>query len=97
MMINQKISFYDNTTPWEDADQKFLIRGLALNEVMLPTLIRHGEKTAYPWPWLLVFFDDPVVLNAGTPDEVSCEKSVMLWPPRSSHKYGNSTTSWNHS
>lgn len=22
MMINQKISFYDNTTPWEDADQK---------------------------------------------------------------------------
>ena len=97
MMINQKISFYDNTTPWEDADQKFLIRGLALNEVMLPTLIRHGEKTAYPWPWLLVFFDDPVVLNAGTPDEVSCEKSVMLWPPRSSHKYGNSKTSWNHS
>ncbi len=96
-MIDQKISFYDNTTPWEAAGQKFLIRGLALNEVMLPALIRHGEKTAYPWPWLLVYFDDPVVLNTGTSDEMNCEKSVMLWPPRSSHRYGNSAIPWRHS
>lgn len=48
-MDGQKISFYDNTTPWEEVDRKFLIRGLALNEAML-----HGEKTAYPcWSSLM--------------------------------------------
>ena len=95
--ISRKISFYDNTTPWGDAEQKFLIRGFALNEVMLPAVIRHGEKAAYPWPWLLIFFDDPVVLNPGAPEEAACEKSLMLWPPRTAHRYGNTAAPWSHS
>lgn len=96
-MIHSEVSFYDNVTPWDPPGRHFLIRGLALNELMPPALICHGEKAAYPWPWLLIFFDDPVVLNSGTPEEMRCEKSIQLWPPRTVHRYGNPSASWNHS
>lgn len=45
-MIHSEISFYDNVTPWDPPGRHFLIRGLALNELMPPALICHGEKAA---------------------------------------------------
>ncbi len=64
---------------------------------MVPGVVRNGEKRAYPWPWLLVFFHSPAKLNAGTTEEVDCGESLMIWPPGAPHRYGCMTQEWCHS
>ncbi len=96
-MPTTQLSSYDSITPWQAPGKEFHIRGFALREEMPPVMIHHGEKRAYPWPWLLVFFNDPVRINPGTPEEIVCEESLMIWPPGARHHYGNETRNWTHS
>ena len=67
-MIDSHFSFYDNQTPWSpEPGQNFLIRGFAYRETMPRGMIRHGDKTNFPWPWLLIYFHDPVtIMSEGT-------------------------------
>ena len=95
--LNTELSFYDSLTPWNSEQKRFLIRGFALNERMAPMLVHHGEKTEYPWPWLIVCFEDRVTLDSGWKHESSWEKAVMIWPPGSVHRYGSLEHSWRHS
>ncbi|UKI32975.1 MAG: hypothetical protein L6W00_05510 [Lentisphaeria bacterium] len=96
-MSNPELSYYDSFTPWNSVEERFLIRGFALNDRMPPVLVHHGEKAEYPWPWLIICFEEPVTLNSGWKNESSCERSVMIWPPGSAHRYGSSDHPWRHS
>lgn len=97
-MIKFNISYYDNSTPWsQEVGKEFLIRGFAYRETISPMMIHNGDKPGYPWPWLLMFFHDPVtiVLNGST--EKVKENSLMIWPAGIAHHYGNDTRKWTHS
>jgi len=97
-MIYSHISYYDSRTPWGcETGKKFLIRGFADRETMPPVMIRNGDKTGYPWPWLIMFFHDgaTVVLEDST-EEIS-ENTLMIWPVGKPHQYGNETQAWTHS
>lgn len=94
---NPELSYYDSFTPWNSVEERFLIRGFALNDRMPPVLVHHGEKAEYPWPWLIICFEEPVTLNSGWKNESSCERSTMIWPPGSAHRYGSSDHPWRHS
>ena len=97
-MIDSHFSFYDNQTPWsQKPGQNFLIRGFAYRETMPRGMIRHGDKTNFPWPWLLIYFHDPVtIMSEGTLIDAG-ENTLMVWPPGSCHHYGNAEREWTHS
>ena len=97
-MIDSHFSFYDNQTPWSpEPGQNFLIRGFAYRETMPRGMIRHGDKTNFPWPWLLIYFHDPVtIMSEGTLIDAG-ENTLMVWPPGSCHHYGNAEREWTHS
>ena len=95
-MIEAKVSYYDSS-PWTRGEHQFLIRGFALDETMLPVMIHHGEKRAYPWPWLFIWFATPVTVRKESGELVSCENSLMVWRPGKTHCYGNENGAWMHS
>ncbi len=96
-MSESLLSYYNSRCPWGMPGREFLIRGFALRETMPPVIVHNGEKAAYPWPWLFIFFEDPVILNPGTPEAAECERSLMIWPAGAAHHYGNEVRKWTHS
>ncbi len=95
-MNESKLSYYD-TRPWNGNGNHFLIRGFALHEKMPPVMIRHGEKRAYPWPWLFMSFTDSAFLRLETGERVPCGNTLMVWRPGQAHCYGNESAPWTHS
>ena len=97
-MIDSQFSFYDNQTPWSpEPGRNFLIRGFAYRETMPRGMIRHGDKANYPWPWLLIYFHDPATIVSEGVRMDAGENTLMVWPPGSSHHYGNAEREWKHS
>lgn len=96
-MTKSKISYFDVQHEWNDTSQDILIYGFELQETVPPMIVHHGDKAAYPWPWLLVFFHDEAFLNPGTIHEKECTGSLMIWRPGDIHCYGNELKKWNHS
>ena len=96
-IIGQNIAgFYDDTEPWPAPGESSLIRGFWLGEAMPPGVIRNGGTPARPWPWLLIHFQDPVLLQVKGKTVEQPAGTMMLWPPRTPHVYGASDRSWRH-
>ncbi|MGD9126723.1 MAG: AraC family transcriptional regulator [Planctomycetia bacterium] len=70
------------------------VDGLGIQERMEPCLIQRTEGTD---GYLLMCFNDPVVIHDQTGTNWHPPGSFILWHPEELHRYGNETESWNHS
>lgn len=95
-MIDSPLSYYNSEHPWKHFGEEFLIRGFALHEQMPPMTVKNGDKSSYPWPWLLIYFESPVILNEKSCTEIPAG-TLMVWPPGATHCYGNPERGWSHS
>lgn len=96
-MTKSKVSYFDVHHEWNDNSQEILIYGFELEETVSPMIVRHGDKAAYPWPWLFVYFHDEAFLNPGTDNAEDCTGKLMIWRPGDIHCYGNELKQWKHS
>ncbi|MBN1908826.1 MAG: helix-turn-helix transcriptional regulator [Pirellulales bacterium] len=70
------------------------IDGLGIQERMEPCLIHRANGTD---GYLLMGFNDPVVIHDKTGANWHPPGSLILWHPEEMHYYGNENQAWNHS
>ena len=95
--MEHSLSYYNSQYQYRQPNHEFLICSFALHEVMPPVAIYHGHRKEYPWPWLFIFFEDPVTVNFGKEDVDIPENTLVIWEPETIHSYKNLTKSWSHS
>lgn len=70
------------------------VDGLGVQERMEPCLIRRTNGTD---GYLLMCFNDPVLIHDKTGTNWHPPGSLILWHPEELHCYGNESEPWNHS
>lgn len=91
MSVKQIHQFYPRG---DQSTATFTINALGTLEVMPGGIIDRPLGTD---DWLLMWFDDPVILESAGIRAMVPESTMMIWSPDKGHYYGNAELQWNHS